>query len=225
MITVVCVLRPSADFDAEKVQRLKYMVDKYYSCAYDFLCFTNEHVPKVETIPFVHNWRGWYSKLELFRKGVLSGQVVYLDLDTVLVGDVTDIFDTKYEFATISAWKNGKTTPVLSSAFMMWDADQDLSVIHDSFKPSKILAYEQGWERWGDQGFLQDHLPCRWSHVLETEWPGRVMGFKHHIWGNTKNEYAAPPKGASVVCFSGKPRPWKLPADSPIGRAWRGESI
>lgn len=221
MTTVASVYVPGVHFGRQQVYKLRDAVARYCHTDYRFVCLTNEKLDGVETIPLVNKWPGWYSKLELFRAGALSGQVVYLDLDTVLVGDVTNIFTRPYEFAALAAWKGGKPVDVLGSGMMAWDADKDLSVIPGSFKLADCLHYESDWKCWGDQGVIQKYLPCKWE-CLQTLWPDRIIGFKQQVWGGTKNINAHPPREASIVYFSGNPRPWNLPADSPLGRAWRG---
>lgn len=46
----------------------------------------------VELLPLVHRWPGWWSKLNLFEPGVLTGNVLYLDLDVVVCGNLSGIF-------------------------------------------------------------------------------------------------------------------------------------
>lgn len=47
----------------------------------------------VELLPLVHRWPGWWSKLNLFEPGVLSGNVLYLDLDVVVCGALDRLFE------------------------------------------------------------------------------------------------------------------------------------
>nr|WP_145924153.1 hypothetical protein [Halomonas elongata] len=41
--------------------------------------------------PLAHGWPGWWSKLELFRPH--GGDLLYLDLDTVVRGDLQPLID------------------------------------------------------------------------------------------------------------------------------------
>ena len=45
--------------------------------------------------------RGWWNKLYLFKPGVLEGRVLYIDLDTVIVGDLDPLAQYDGRFAIL----------------------------------------------------------------------------------------------------------------------------
>jgi hypothetical protein len=210
MLTVVCVYKPGAGFSSEYVTRLKDAVQKHCAVPFNFICLTNEKIPGVERLPLRHGLRGWWNKLELFGYQ-FPGPVVYLDLDTLIIGDVTDIFTAAQEFACASNWKGDGTH--IASCIMAWDGRLDLSHILKGFSPKLIPNYEKSWERWGDQGYIQDTLGRPWTSLLK-QFPGRIVHYKTHCRGTNKAFPGKAPKGSSIVCFSGVPRPheldWKL---------------
>lgn len=187
-------------------------LDAHCSAPFRFRCLTNEKIPGVETTPLATKWQGWWTKLELFLPGQFDGPVAYLDLDTLILSDVTDILTRRYAFACPGTWKDGSDR-ILSSAFMCWDGTQDLSHIPAAFAPGIACRYERS-DRWGDQGFIQDHLGRPWENLLKT-FPSRILRYKSHCIGTTKEFPGAAPRGSSIVCFSGRPRPhelnWSLP--------------
>lgn len=206
-LTVVCVYSPGAGFTDEYVTRLKSAVEKNCSVPHRFVCITNSNLANVETIKRATAWRNWWIKLELFRPGLFKGPVVYFDLDTLILNDITDILTYPHDFSCPTNWKGGETH--ISSAIMAWDGREDLSHIYGGFHTSMIIEYEQQWTRWGDQGFIQDTLSRPFTS-LQRLFPGRIVHYKSHCIGTTKEFPGKAPKGASIVCFSGTPRPHEL---------------
>jgi len=207
-LTVACVYRPGGGFSPEYVYRLQRAARKYCSVSHRFACLTTQDLTGVECIPLVKNWIGWWSKLELFYDH-FDGQVVYLDLDTMIIDDVTDIFTWPQRgFAAGSNWKMDTRTH-MNSAVMIWDADLDFSHIPGSFHPDMIPEYSESWQKWGDQAFIHEHLQVPWDNLF-MQFPGRIANYKMHV---RRPGFA--PEGTSIVCFSGKPRPhtvgWRLP--------------
>jgi len=219
VLTVACVYRPGGGFSNEYVRSLQRAVGRHCHAPHRFVCLTQQTIAGVETVPLVRNWHGWWSKLELFRRGLFDGPVFYLDLDTVIVGDCTDILTAEYEFACGAGWKTtGDGESVLASGIMAWDGRLDLSHVFEQFTPAAIPKYES-WPRWGDQGWIQDTLGRPFENITK-RWPGRILHAKTHVFGGTKNHNAAPPLGASIVCFSGRPRPHQLPPTAPLYKQW-----
>lgn len=206
-LTVACVFKPGGGFSAEYVTRLRDGVKAHCNLPHRFLCLTNQQINGIETTPLIHHWMGYWNKLELFRRGLFDGPVVYLDLDTMLTSDVTDIFSAPYEFACLTNWKGNGTH--IGSGVMAWDGRLDLSHIVEAFHPSMIPDYEKSWELWGDQGHTQRFLGRPFESLL-SRWPNRIVSYKWHV-----RKIGKVPDGASIVAFHGKPRPhainWKLP--------------
>jgi hypothetical protein len=194
------------------VHRLRDGVAQHFKAPHRFVCLSNKKaISGVDVIQLERGWPGWWSKLELFRHRL--GRVVYLDLDTMLIRDVTDIFSREYVFAACADWKIvDQQGPVLNSCFMAMDGT-DRSYIYEAFDPGKAKAYET-WQRWGDQGFIQDHLREPFVKIQD-EFPGRFVHFKTHIRQPDKSVGRAP-ADASVVCFSGQPRPHKINWSIPL---------
>jgi len=211
-VTFACVYRTGGDYSADYVRRLRAGIAEHFKAPFRFVCLTNAdlNLAGVETVKLKHNWRGWWSKIELFRPELFVDPVVYLDLDTMIVRDVTDIFGAGYGFAACADWKfvdqNG---PVLNSCVMCWDPVFDFSHIYKNFEVSCTPRYEQNWQRWGDQGYIQDQVGESFVK-LQDMWPDRFVHYKNDV-----RPKGRVPDGASVVCFSGRPRPhqinWSLP--------------
>lgn len=211
-LTVACVYKPGGGFSDEYVTRLRDTVAKHCRAPYEFVCLTTQpRIKGVECLPLHGGRIGYWNKLALFKRGLFPGPVVYLDLDTMIVGDVTDIFTYEHEFTAMANLKPARyQADVLNSAFMAWDGREDLSCVDVSpISRDERERYEQEYTRWGDQGFIQDHLPRPWTPIQHI-FPDRICSYKWHV-----RRQGFIPKGVSIVAFHGKPRPheinWELP--------------
>lgn len=184
----VCVLRSGGEYTPAHVQWLARQVP-------GLVCISDVDVPGVPTIPLRHSWPGWWSKMELF-SDILDGDLLYLDLDTVVIGDLAELESV------------GKTTMLSDFYFphrlgsgLMYIAQSDKAKVWQEWmkNPAGHQRRCRTAEYHGDQGFLRGVIgDCqRWQDVF----PGAVVSYKVHC----KNKI---PDGAKIVCFHGQPRPW-----------------
>lgn len=187
MLTVVTVLKSGGEYKPEHVHRLRDQVGNDAR----FVCLTDMPVDCV-AIDLWHGWAGWWSKIELFRPGLFNGgPIVYLDLDSTIVGNVAAI--ERKRFTMLSDFYRPNNP---ASGVMAWNGDY--SHIYDAFAkaPEKFMKAYRTQGRWGDQGFIRDHL-CEPAERFGSE----VVSYKVHC-----KDYV--PKGAIVVAYHGKPKPW-----------------
>lgn len=207
LLTIACVYKPGNGLGGDYVFRLREGFKKHCRKPHRFVCLTNQVLSGVERIPLKHGWTGYWNKIELFRPGLFEGPVCYCDLDAMIVRDITDMVEHPYEFVCGTNWKG--SADHINSAFMCWDGRTDFSQIYDTYSPSINEQYEQDWRSWGDQGFIQDHLPVRFTSLNEL-FPGRIASYKIDVRPANKV-----PEDTSIVMFHGRPRPhqlnWKLP--------------
>lgn len=193
MLTIACVYQPGNGFTDEYVRRLRDGIASHCEVNHRFVCLTNERLDGIETVPLVKKWRGWWNKVEIFRKGLFDGPVRYFDLDTVLVSDITDILTHPHEFTVGTNWNRPGT---IASGFLAWDGREDLSYLVDEFDPA--TAHPRG-----DQMFLQEHLR-RPVTFIDDIFPGRWVSYKYHVRGK------GIPWNASIIAFHGRPRPHQV---------------
>lgn len=208
MLTVACVLRSGGDYAPDYVIRLRNMVRRHIAREHSFVCLSDLDIPEVDVRPLVHDWPGWWSKIELFRPGLFEGQVLYLDLDTVLVDGIDDIAGYRGELCMLSGFGRGQP----ASGMMSWQAGL-WSAIYEAFRadPQEHMARLRVGSRnapghVGDQGFIAETVGTgmdRWQSLA----PG-IVG-KRAV---RENGYRLP-NGTRVVCWSGKPRLHNLEAD------------
>ncbi len=167
-----------------------------------FFCLTDD--PKgldeyIGHLPLPDDLEGWYGKLYLFKRGLFTDglRVVYLDLDTVIVGNCRALVDYKGEFATLRDFYQDRLGP----AVILWRAG-DLSA--------------SIWDEWVSQGSPKNELGDLWwinnldqgrfarrIDKLQDLYPGQFVSYK-------KDCNPHPPQGARVVCFHGLPRPHEV---------------
>jgi hypothetical protein len=162
-------------------------------------------LPDIECLPLLRNNRGWWNKLEVFR---LTGPTIYFDLDTIIVGDITDLVVYPHIFTGLTNFKRTG----FNSGFMGWCGDY--SYLNQDIDRQTEKEYDGGetgnWDRHGDQGWIEDHLKLK-PQLSGDLFPGRFVSYK---WDVRRQGFV--PKNASVVAFHGKPRPsdvnWSLPS-------------
>lgn len=172
MINVVCVLNEQkrAPYTIDWVVKLKNMVDRYLKITHSFICLTNSD-DKRDDIGIIfrklqNDWRGWWSKMELFSPALaIAGRVLYLDLDVLVVNRLEPIVDYPAEFAIGPAYGN----PQVHHKHRVRGVRRGYNSSVMAFTPGEIT--EQIWEkfirspaRWmemfrGDQDFLKQFCP------------------------------------------------------------------
>jgi hypothetical protein len=175
VINVICLLRRGGKvgYDSAWVEKLQRGVARNLSVPHRFICFSDCDVP-CERIPLLDGDHGFWSKMQLFRPNILPpGANLYIDLDTVICGNLDDIYYSIHSqpfVMWIEADKN-----IHSSAFMFWQ--HDCSHLWNLYQ-SHPLSY---WESlygvpplYGDQAIisentahtvLTDHCPTSWFHI------------------------------------------------------------
>lgn len=136
--TLACVMvrgtRDKAKYQPIYVERLRNMVARHIDRPFRTVCLTDTpHVmPEGVEAVRVRNPRpyaGWWAKMNLFNPAMpFDGRVLYLDLDTLVVGDLTTVLDYPADFAiapdsapTFFGKKGWTTVKAYNSSVMVWD--------------------------------------------------------------------------------------------------------
>ena len=210
MITVVCVYwQGPFRGDAERypvwwIEKLERMVAKHLPLEHRFVCMSNVEVP-CERIPLEHDWKGWWSKIELFRPGLFEGPVLYLDLDTIITGSLLPLLEFGHlSFIGLQAF-NPKRRHIISymgSAILNWRTDGTFDFLYNDFDYDTHSK-----EFTGDQDYISKKLYDK--KIKLSHWQKLVTGiysYKRHI------RKAGPPlkDPPRIICFHGDPRPHQL---------------
>lgn len=226
MLTVACVfVQGHVGFTLEYVLRLRLMVSKKLRQPHRFVCFTDQpdlirrtepqgleiEVIRVSPLPDIF---AWWSKLEMFNsEHGLTGRVIYLDLDVLVVDDLDPIADYPAPFALIphaGDWKGkGKRGVVrkFNSSVMAFDVSDELHRLFDLFTPDVTNRL------WGDQDWIGERMPR--ADTMPLAWFPRlsqidVMASRLQIPKNAKVVLCKKPKNHIAV----RQYPW-------FERAWR----
>lgn len=201
MLTVICVLRSGGIYDASWVEKLQRGCERNMP-KHVFNCLSDVPVP-CNRIPLKHDWPSWWSKVELFRAGVIDGQTLYLDLDTVIVGKV-EILRNGIDFAMLqSFW----TPDMVGSGVMYFSGENVPHHVYDKFakQPKAYIAHHArnaNATYVGDQAFIADCLGQENIPRINDYLPG-IKSYKMHCLRRL-------PVDASIVCFHGRPRPTEI---------------
>lgn len=196
MINIVCV-KWGTKYGAEYVNILFDMVNRNLTVGGDrrFICFTDDPTGidatiQVRALP--GDLEGWWNKLYLFKEGVFDegDKVIYLDLDTVITGDMDKIIAYEGNFAILQDFYRPEG---LQSSVMLWKAQKNTFI----------------WDNWdaagrpktpgGDQLWIESCRPFP-TDILQEIFPMAFVSYKVHCRTRL-------PKNVSVVVFHGEPRP------------------
>lgn len=176
-VTVVCVNHGNyLGMGQEYVARMRSMVSRYMPQPYNFVCLEDEG-----------SYKGWWSKIELFRPGRFTGRVVYFDLDSVIVAPLVDLIATK---GIINLLDWGWLTRTMCSSVMVWDAGEH-EEIFTKFDHTAISLFR------GDQDWIT-HLGG-WP-ILPSQ---LCRSYRYHC-------VEQPPAGCVHVSMHGNPKPHEI---------------
>jgi hypothetical protein len=176
--TILCVwVKAQVPYTPEYVTRLAGMVSRWMDGRpYRFVCLTDRPwlLGAVDTIPIAGpgGLKGWWSKVRCFDASLLlEGRVLYLDLDTLIVGPLAPILDYPSPFAlvppggTFEGKGSLKVVRRFNSSVMVWDAWSNHRLF-DDWTPSVAARL------WGDQDWIGEQMPE--ATVMPAEWFPRI---------------------------------------------------
>ena len=218
------------------VNVLASAVRKNLSGEYRFVCFTDDATgisPDVESLPIpgmgltLENFRfGAWPKISLFKPELydLSGRALFIDLDSMICGDLAPMFDHPSALVMVEEWPRPIDRlkfrrPVRGASMVISFEIGTLGHIYD-----ELVARPKHWTSTvrNDQRFM-------WKQQSEINfWPESwVISFKRHLLPppivNRVLPPRTPPRDARILAFHGRPRPAELVPDDhqTWGDFWR----
>lgn len=180
MITIVCVFRydEGTRYTDQDVLLLKKGFSKFLTKPHKFVCLTNKKIADVETIPLISDHKGWWAKLELFRKGLFTTPVFYIDLDMLLFDNIDEVIEKcqgeKFLMLSNHEYSVNKDNAA-ASGIMYWDGDYSYLWEEFSKKPEQYINEYSKHPRLGDQAFTCERVS--WKSFFE------IQGFrKEWFW-------------------------------------------
>lgn len=194
-LTVACVfVQGPYPYTAEYVYRLERMVRRHLERPFHFVCLTDrpELLPGIKTIRIDASLGspesfGYWTKLRLFDPSVgLTGRVLYLDLDVLVVSDLEEIVSRPSSFSITEDQLSLERAPVgidrygrivvrnFNSSVMAFTAGRGFEALFTEWRPevSKHLSTDQDWIalRYPNA----DSMPCEWFPRIgrvQPPWP------------------------------------------------------
>ena len=212
---VICVLKSGGDFTEDYVRKLFASIQRHSSTEdMEFICLTDLKIdsPFFRTEPLLNNYPGWWSKVEVFRPKLTKAEMcVYIDLDTVILGDISDLLQHKVKdtFSALLPWnEKNRASGNFASGIMRWQTSL-YHFLYDEFQKHDKDTFL------GDQQYFSSLMMERgypWS-PLQQFFPG-IYSYKR----NVRNGRVL--RDARIICFHGKPRPHEVRNQNWIKENW-----
>lgn len=235
LVDVGCVIHGSA-YDWCYVERLYNMVSRHMPIPLRFHVWT-EHDRSVPPHMIKHcleEWPGvsgprksWWYKLQMFDPRHHAGDLLYFDLDVVIVNDISWIVqETTDRFWTLRDFRylQNQHIRTMNSSVMWWNVPTWQSV-WQNFSSNSVQDTVKRYH--GDQDllnvaitpqrkqFFDDQRVASWRwQINDGGWDFRVRRSK------TPGTGAKIPDAVSVIVFHGKPKPHQC-QDPVIDHFWR----
>jgi hypothetical protein len=188
-------------YGAEYVNRLASMLGRHTTWPHFFVCLTDDASGlSCPSWPIETDLSGWWAKLALFKPGVFDERVIYLDLDTVIVGNVDFLFEYAGPFAILRSF----LSPSRYGSAIMSIAPGFGRHIWERFTPDVMKRL------YGDQDWIEEQVPevDFWQDVA----PAKIGSYK-------ADNLQEGPRGFSVCCFHGTPKPHEV--NGWVADVWR----
>lgn len=196
-------------FSPEYINKLFRGIRSNTTKEFIFTCFTDNPLgieyPEIAIRPLQFFTGDWFTKIGLYNKNLYKkgDQIFYFDLDTVVVGNLDEIFDYSGNFMILRDFYRAKG---YGSGLMSWRP----SAVHHMWE-----NYTRGTRcAHGDQGWPELQYPN--ADIWQEKYPQKIISYKVHIKnrGKLKNpnytNYPGSLETASIVCFHGKPMPHEV---------------
>ena len=191
-MTVCCVLRSGGPTFGPRWVRAIYAAVREHAPGARFVCLTDVALPGIPHLPLVHDWPKWWAKVEMWRPGLFSGTVLYLDLDTLVMGDLSPFSAYGGRLAFLSDLYQPRK--FIGSGVVLFDGS-DPPDLYDRFRadPAGIMAHHTVRSDY----WYQSVAPT--ADRIQALYPGMVCSYK-------ADARQGPPAGAALVCGHGEPR-------------------
>lgn len=225
MIDCACVIHGTA-YDWIYVERLYNMLQKHVPQGARLHVYTeaDRQVPSHMIKHELQQWPGvagpkksWWYKMQLFNPEHHTGDLFYIDLDTVIVDDLGWIFNhsTQY-FWTIRDFRylQHSTISTMNSSVMWFNVDA-MSWVYHKFSQEHLPTIMRTYH--GDQDYIEAVVPHQQRRFLDISkfasfrWQAYQGGMNwqtrrpHDTQANTNI-----PPGTSVLVFHGHPKPHEV---------------
>lgn len=234
VINCACVIHGDA-YDWQYVERLYNMLKRNLTGEIKLHVYTEAHrpVPSHMIKHSLMDWgiqgpkKSWWYKMQLFDSQHFAGQLLYFDLDVVIVNNIDWIANLPVRFFwTLKDFKYmwRPTNHGINSSVMFWDTVRYQNIWDDFVAQdlSKIMKKHRGDQDYIGENIDSNHIRfLDQSRVLSWRWQCFQGGFdfKRRIYLSPQTPTKIPPE-TSVLIFHGKPKPAEVD-DPVIVQHWR----
>lgn len=215
-LTVVCWLWGDK-YNTDHVYRLRNMVNRHLPTATRFCCISDRILPGIEVIPIWPDFANLplhYRRLKILSEEagrVLGPRILQLDLDCVILRDITSLITTE-RVRIYKAPSVNRCGYVFNTSMLLFDAGA-LSFIWGLFCKSPDyeirMARINGWVG-SDQAVISNHL----SGIKPATWGRKdgIISMRDHILADdvritNEPKMGAPDKDTKIVMFYGNYSP------------------
>jgi hypothetical protein len=161
--------------EGDYVGKLYRSLVRNVTVPFEFECITQSEYP------------GWWGKINVLNP---PERIVFLDLDTIITGNVDFLFEYQGSFAIL---RDFYRPDGFGSAVMGISPGFGRNIVESFALTSKHVMKSFA----GDQNFIEFHV--KHADLWQDLYPGKIKSFK-------ADNLEAGPKGASIVCLHGQPK-------------------
>ena len=181
-MNVVCFKIGDHMYSAEHVNKLYNMVQRNTTHEFNFICITEKPEgidPHIDVRPAMHDNEGlshWWNRMSLFKKGVLSGPCINIDLDVVIHDNIDELFELDDEFYMVPSGIFGNDS--YNDCVVKFNADKH-NFMWDEFSENRRLLIPLHGVDFAMTSILK---LCKYEHKLFPEkwfWRFGIKEQKH----------------------------------------------
>jgi|SaaInlV_100m_DNA_2_1039680.scaffolds.fasta_scaffold25361_3 hypothetical protein len=235
MNNVACVWIPPK-YNISYVEILYNSVKRNSEKPFNFYCLTThpQDITNPNIIPislevdpmFESDTKKWWYKCNLFNKHNWEGQVLYLDLDTVVTGSLDKFFEWETDQFRICQDFNrhGIADYSISNSSVIGFQANAYTNIYNDFQEEKTenIRRHKGDQDWLSRVFPEDTKkwwPKEWA--MSYKWEVLNGGLKRMGTTEYKSDRTVLHDDTSILVFHGKPNPSDVLDDPLISENWK----
>lgn len=203
---IVACVRTGTSYHFEYVTKLRNMVARHLHCRYEMVCLTDQP-ERCEGINFIDvaeiGLKSWWAKLILFAPEWRAlHKVVYCDLDTVIIKDITPLAGVPGEFSILESpvRREGIDYPCKYNSSVMVIGGGQCEFMWAKFEARRAALIELAGN-YGDQKVIEELYPE--AQLLNQLMPkGFFCNYRHLTMHQPRS---------AIINFGGKHKPHVCP--------------